>query len=78
MLLLLSYVDFYRLPEPCDDIHVVLDSIGKRIGGLTKGSIMTGESPLEFCCVTTQAECMTIIGQQDTSYRCTEMVDWEI
>jgi ribosome biogenesis GTPase A len=36
---LYSYVDFYRLPEPCDDIHVVLDSIGKRIGGLTKGGV---------------------------------------
>ena len=32
-----SYVDFYKLSEPCDDIHTVLDSISKRIGALTKG-----------------------------------------
>lgn len=32
-----SYADFYKLPEPCDDIQSVLDSIAKRIGALTKG-----------------------------------------
>lgn len=34
------YVELYKLPEPCDDIHSVLDSIGKRIGALTKGIII--------------------------------------
>ena len=37
---LCSYVDFYKLPEPCDDIHSVLDSVSKRIGALTKGVII--------------------------------------
>jgi ribosome biogenesis GTPase A len=36
---LYRYVDFYKLPEPCDDIHAVLDSVGKRIGALTRGGI---------------------------------------
>ena len=31
------YVDVYRLPEPCDDIQSVLDSVGKRIGAIAKG-----------------------------------------
>ena len=35
--LVYRYVDFYNLPDPCDDIERVLDFVARRLGALMKG-----------------------------------------
>ena len=53
------YVDFYNLPEPCDDIENVLDFVARRIGALTKGSVQ---------------ECVKVIIQDHLCNCCTDIL----